>query len=330
MAKLIEKSTDQLLSALEDHLYLVHKTVTDLAAGDAAHMRQLVGQLRGLVCKSNGLTGLLWRLCDEIPIDDTVHVRYPGKIDLSALLAKDLYYAGVPVAADGSGASGVLPKKIPFKRYIQECEAVFIDGESISHEHLISRLANETGTAHEADGVSRWIAKLNSVQIGDVPSYFTMVDEDARLTLQIGERVIQTAVAQGYRRRRPTLGNLPGTRLENTRFNFKTDVPQLASQSKGKTALFILGLSNVPKIGKLEKPIIYPPFTVDTFSFMPTISRRRKVKISTTGLPIFNFSFEFDLPESLPNSIDIIITWEGYLIKAFANGRQVAGPREHH
>lgn len=326
MAKLIEKSKEQLLSALEDHLYLVSRTLADLASGDAAYMRQLVAQLRALVCKSSGLPGLLWRLSDEFAIDDTVFIRYPGKVDLSNPITKGLYFVSASVRADGIGPAAIPIRKISFREYIQQHEALFIDGESISHEYLISRLANETGVAHEADGVSRSIAKLNAMLVGDVQSYFSVVDSDARLTLEIGERVIQTASLHGYKRQRSTSVQPPETDLQNTRFQFTPDVPVIPAQAKEGSILVVLDLSNVPKAGKLEKEIFFPSSTHGVISISAKVTRRRRVRVSTFGLALRDFGFEFSLPESLPDSLAICIVWKGIYIKGFAGGMQVAGP----
>lgn len=208
MAKLVPKSSDQLLSALEDHLYLLQRTLGDLASGDAAHLRQLAAQLRALVCTSSGMPGLLWRLRDEININDGVSIRYPGKIDANNPITRGMLFGAAPVRADGSGSSAIPQETWSLHEHIHVHEAAFVDGLSITHEHLISRLANETGVAHEAHGVSKEIAKLNSVRFGDVQSYFSVLEEDARLVLEVGERIISAAISQGYSiRRAPSLTN---------------------------------------------------------------------------------------------------------------------------
>lgn len=86
MAKLVPKSSDQILSALEDHLYLLQRTLADLAAGDTAHLRQLAAQLRALVCTSSGMPGLLWRLRDELNVNDGVTLEGYSLTDTDAQL----------------------------------------------------------------------------------------------------------------------------------------------------------------------------------------------------------------------------------------------------
>ena len=326
MAKLVPKSSDQMLSALEDHLYLLRRTLADLATGDAAHLRQLAAQLRALVCTSRGMPGLLWRLRDELNVNDGVSIRYPGKIDTNNPITRGMLFGAAPVRADGSGPSAISPEAWSLHEHIHVHEAAFVDGFSITHEHLISRLANETGTAHEAHGVSKEIAKLNSVRFGDVQPYFSMLDEDARLALQVGERIISAATNQGYSRRRPpALANdIPS--IQQTRFNTQLDVPTHFAKLDEGTVLVAL---HVPGSGKVEdrfEPVRFPPFTQGHVRVEIELTRKRRVRVRTSGLPLPYFGFEFPLPELEDDTLAIVIAWRGLKTKAFAAGTQVAGP----
>lgn len=325
MAKLVPKSSDQLLSALEDHLYLLQRTLADLAKGDAAHLRQLAAQLRALVCTSSGMPGLLWRLRDELNADDGVSIRYPGRIDTSNPITRGMLFGGAPVRADGSGPSAIPLERWSLHDHIHVHEAAFVDGFSITHEHLISRLANETGIAHEAHGVSREIAKLNSVRVGDVQPYFSVLDEDARLVLEVGERIVSAAISQGYRRRRSPSSAKETPSVQQTRFNTPFDVPtQFANLEEG-TVLVAL---QVPERAKAEgriDPVRFPAFTQGHIQVNVELTRRRRVRVQTCGLPLPYFGFEFPLPELKDDTLAIVIAWKGLRAKAFAAGVQVAG-----
>jgi len=327
MAKLIEKTTVQLVSALEDHLYLLSRTLRDLAEGDAGHMRQLATQLRALICKSSGLPGLLWRMCEELNVDDSVQIRSAEGINIEHPLTQGLQFAFVSTRADGSGPADVPLAPISLKHYIQGHEAFFIDGESISHEHLINRLANETGTAHEADGISRSIAKLNSFSVGDIQAYFAVVNEDAVLTLEVGERIVEKATEQGFLRRRPVARHVSGSKIELTKFSFKPDVPVISLNDAKGTIFFELEVPNLPSSKRLEHGVLFPTFTQGRAIVNTLITRRRKLQVSTTGLPLPYFSFECPLPEPLSNKLMIGISWNEDSVKAYVNGNQVAGPR---
>lgn len=326
MVKLVPKSSDQLLSALEDHLYLLQRTLSDLATGDAAHLRQLAAQLRALVCTSSGMPGLLWRLKDAINIDDGVSIRYPGKIDTSNPITRGTFFGAAPVRADGSGPSAIPQETWSLREHIHAHEAAFVDGFSITHEHLISRLANEIGVAHEAHGVSTEIAKFNSIRVGDVQPYFSVLDEDARLVLEVGERVISAAVCQGYQRRRSTSLANDIRSIQHTRFSTQLDVPtQFARLEEGTILLALQVPASANVEGKIE-PVRFPPITQGHVQVNVELTRRRRVRVQTYGLPLPYFGFEFPLPELKDDTLAIVIAWKGLKAKAFAAGIQVAGP----
>lgn len=327
MAKLLPKSSDQMLSALEDHLYLLRRTLADLTSGDTAHLRGLAAQLRALVCTSSGMSGLLWRLRDELKVNDGVKLRYPGKIDTNSPITRGMIFGGGTVRADGSGPSAIPQLTWSLQEHIHIHEAVFVDGVSVTHEHLISRLANEIGVAHEAHGVSKEMAKINSVLFGDVQPYFTVLDEDARLVLEVGERIISAATSHGYARRRAlsSANDIPS--VERTRFNTQLDVPSHFSKLDEGTILVVL---QVPERTKLEgplEPVHFPPITQGHVQVWAELTRKRRVRVRTSGLPLPYFGFEFPLPKLTDDGLAIAITWRGLRTQAFAPSGQVAGPQ---
>lgn len=326
VAKLVPKTSDQLFSALEDHLYLLQRTLGDLATGDAAHLRQLAAQLRALVCTSSGMPGLLWRLRDEVKIDDGVSIRYPGRIDTENPITKGMLFGGATVRADGSGPSAIPQETWSLHDHIRTHEAAYVDGTSVTHEYLISRLANESGIAHEAHGVSKEIAKLNSVRIGDVQPYFAVLDEDARLVLAIGERIVAAATSQGYRRRRrPSLAaHIPS--LQRTRFSSQLEAPALSASLEEGTVLVVLQIPEQAKIERRIEPVYFPPFRQGRLQVNIELTRRRRIRVLTFGLPLPCFGFDFALPALKDDSLALAISWKGVRAKAFAAGIQVAGP----
>jgi hypothetical protein len=328
MAKYVEKTRVQLISALEDHLYLLSRTLKDLGEGDGGQMRQLSTQLRGLIGASSGVTGLLWRLCDELGVDDTVEIRALGGIESNAPITKGLRYAFLATSSDGSTPLDIPPVPTSLRRHIQEAEAFFVDGESISHEYLIGRLANETGTAHELDRVSKSMAKLNSLLIGDIQAYFHVINYDAVLTLEVGERIIQKAVGQGYVRRRPISSYAPNSKIEFTEFEFKPDVPVLPLNGAQGSIVLGLEVPKLPNSKRLEAEILFPVFTQGTVQVDARITRRRKLQVLTTGLPLPYFGFDASLPEKPSGKLMIGISWSNDFVKAYVNGVQVAGPRD--
>lgn len=322
MAKLVPKTLEQLLSALEDHLFLLAQSLHGLVGGDAAYMRELAGKLRSIVCYSKGLEGLLWRVCDEVGADDTVHIRYPGKVDATNPLTRGLGFVFAPVAPNGSGDERVPLHPWPLRDHIKIHEAIYVDGESLTHERLISAIANESGIAHEADGVSRVMAKVNDVLLGDVQPYFSILDSDARLALAVGERVISAAAAKGYRRRRLPASPPPLRPLHAMRFNSSLDVPKagLSPRQEG-SALFLLHTAQ-PRSQAL--PVQFPPMTMSGIVLSAQITRRGRLGITTQGLPA-PFGCECELPGDEDKPIALVITWRGIDVRAYVAGRQVAG-----
>lgn len=325
MAKLVPKTLDQLLSALEDHLFLLAQSLHGLSGGDTAYLRELAGKLRALVCYSKGLDGLLWRVCDEVGADDTVHLRYPGKVNTSNPLTRGLGFLFAPVAPDGSGDERVPRQPWRLREHIKLHEALYIDGESVTRQDLISALANESGIAHEADGVSKVIAKINSVLFGDVQPYFSILDSDARLALEVGERVILAAVSSGYVRRRAPAAPPPQVSMHSIRFNAKLDVPK-AGQAPRKegSAMFLL---DVKRGLGAASPGRFPPMETSGIVLAAEITRRGRLAIAADGLPLPNFGCECAMPPDGGKPIVIIVTWKGTDVRAYVAGEQVAGIR---
>jgi hypothetical protein len=330
MAKLIPKSRLQLVNALEHDLYLLSRTLGDLSLGDAAFLRLLAGQLRSLICTTSGLTGLLWRVCDEFDVSDTVQIRYAGKVDKSNPLARGMYYCSAIFSTGGNGPDAVPLANHSLKEHIREHEAAYIDGVSLSHEDLITELGSRMGVGHEAPGVSRELAKLNSVLIGNVQPYFHILEADALLTLEVGERAIQSAIAQKYVRQRPPSNLTSSQSLTSTRFVSTLDVPSTPMSSNEGTILFVLQLSGIPVERRFEQPVRFPPFTQGPVTVWAEVSRRRRVSVFSSGLPLPNFGFDFPLPDPLPESLAIVIAWDGMRVKGYAAGKQVAGTHDSH
>lgn len=326
MAKLVLKTHDQLISALEDHLFLLAQSLHGLSSGDAAYMRELAGKLRALVCSSAGLDGLLWRLCDAVGVDDTVQIRYPGKVDTSNSLTRGLEFVFAPVAPDGSGDERVPLQRWPLRDHIKTHEALFCGGESVTHEDLIKELADRAGIAHEAHGISKVIARINDYLVGDIQPYFSILDSDARLALTVGERAIQAAVAAGYVRRRVPAFPPPPRSLSSVRFCQKLDLPRVGSGSQREGSIMFMIETN--ETDKAERPFRFPPLESSGVVLSAVITRRGRLALAVDGLPFPNFGCECLMPADDGKPIVIIITWKGIDVRAYVAGQQVAGIRD--
>lgn len=85
----------------------------------------------------------------------------------------------------------------------------------------------------------------------------------------------------------------------------------------------------VPESAKVEgriDPVRFPPIAQGHVQVNVELTRKRRVRVQTCGLPLPYFGFEFSLPELRDDTLTIVITWKGLRTKAFAAGIQVAGP----
>lgn len=326
MAKLVPKTYDQMVGALEDHLFLLTQSLHGLSGGDAAYLRELAGKLRALVCSSAGLDGLLWRLCDAVGVDDAVFIRYPGKVDTSHSLTRGLKFVFATVAPDGSGDERVPLKQWSLRDHIKTHEALFSEGESVTHEELIKELADRAGIAHEADGISKVIARINDHFVGDIQPYFAILDSDARLALVVGERAIQAAVGGGYVRRRAPALPPPLRSLNSVRFCQKLDLPKVRSGSLREGSIMYMIDAN--GTDRAEKPIRFPPLESSGVILSATITKRGRLALAVDGLPFPNFGCQCAMPVYDGKPIVIIITWKGIDVRAYVAGEQVAGIRD--
>jgi len=206
----IPKTTQGKLSDLDDHLYLLRIHLHGLRE-DQSHLKGLSAELRTLVCLSSGTEGLLWRLVDELTISDAVHIHLAGSVDKSHPLAQGLHFALVPIARAGYGPLGLASADYSLREVIKHGDAVFIGGQGYSHEYLIKAVAQQMGTAHEDDGIELALAQLKQIVFNGVEPYVPVMAIDADLVLQVAERVIDQAEANGIYRRKPRsqeLGNL--------------------------------------------------------------------------------------------------------------------------
>lgn len=325
VAKLVPKTPDQLLSALEDHLFLLAQSVVGLSTGDAAYLRELAGKLRALTCYSKGLDGLLWRVCDEVGADETVRLRYPGKVGTKKPLTQKLAFIFVTVAPDGSGDERVPLQPWPLREHIKTHEALWVDGASITHEALISAIANESGIAHEADGVSKHMAKANDFLFGDVQPYFSILDSDARLALEVGERVILAAVSGGYVRCRAPTVSPPQASLHSMRFSTQLNVPKWGRGPGEEGSVFFL--LDTKRADGWALPFRYPPMEMSGVVLTTGVTRKGRLAISATGLRLPYFGCQCALPASNGTPISIAITWKKTDVRLYVAGEQVSGIR---
>jgi hypothetical protein len=188
----IEKSTLELLSDLDDHMRLLKLNLTHLKE-DSAHIKTIAAELRLLICISCGKEGLLWRMVEKLKVSDIVFLQIAGNINKNHPLAVDLNFVFVPIQRVGYGHPRLPERNLSLKKIIRIHEAVYIDGDGLTHEYLIKAISQQMGSAHEDDSVDIPLDKLKKIFINGIQPYVQTLSFDSELVLQIGERVLNSA-----------------------------------------------------------------------------------------------------------------------------------------
>jgi len=188
----IPKTIEQKLSDLDAHLFLLRENWHGLKE-NASYLKTVSAELRTLVCISGPTEGLLWRLLDELGVDDTIFLHVPGKLKRDHPLAKGLRFAVVPIHRGGKGDPQLPPRHHSLKYVIKKCEALIVSGNPLTHEYLIKAIAQQMGTAHEDDGLEPALVYLKSIFINGSEPFVPVLATDAELTLEIGERILEHA-----------------------------------------------------------------------------------------------------------------------------------------
>ena len=199
----IPKSLEQNLHDLDAHLFSLREHLHKL--GDSpSHLKDLSAQLRLLVCTTGRIRteGLLFRLVNELKIDDKIFLHVPGKLKQDHPLAKGLQFSIVPIQRGGKGDPRLPSDYYSLKEIINDTEALVIGGEPLTHEYLIKAVSQQMGTAHEDEGLEPALVQLKSIVVSGVEPYLPVLATDAELTLEIGERVLEAAVEQSDFKRR--------------------------------------------------------------------------------------------------------------------------------
>ena len=184
------KTPARKLRDLDDHLYLLRDFLTKLNSGDETYLKPLAAELRVLACKSSGTEGLLWRVLDELKMNDNVHVHLPGNVNRDHPLAQKLQFSFAVIARAGQGDPRLPPRQWSLRRIIKEFDALLVTGEGYTHEKLIRSVAEQMGSAHEDDGVAPHLVELTRIIFGNRPMLIEVLSSDAELVLEVGERTL--------------------------------------------------------------------------------------------------------------------------------------------
>lgn len=188
----IAKTLEQKVLDLDAHLFLLRNHLHKLR-DSASHLKAIAAELRTLVCSSSGTEGLLWRLTQELGVDDQIDLHLPGKLIQDHPLVCGLQFLIVPIRRAGKGDPRLEPGSYSLREVIKEGEALVAMGKPLTHEYLIKAVAQQMGTAHEDDGLEPALTQLASIFVNGVEPFVDVLATDAELTLEVGERVLEAA-----------------------------------------------------------------------------------------------------------------------------------------
>ncbi len=190
MTKRVPKTLEQKLLDLDAHLFLLREHLHKLRESPI-HLKVISAELRTLVCFSSRTEGLLWRLTEELGVDDRIFLHVPGKLKQDHPLARGLQFSIIPIQRGGKGDPHLTPYYHSLKEVVKDSEALVAAGKPLTHEYLIKAIAQQMGTAHEDEGLEPAIVNLKSIFVGGVEPFVPVLATDAELTLEIGERVLE-------------------------------------------------------------------------------------------------------------------------------------------
>ncbi len=199
------KPLGQKLSDLDDHQFLLRRSLHDLPK-EPANLKALAAELRTLVCRSSGVDGLLWRLCDELSVSDQIKLFAPLRVDRDHPLANGMNFAFFPVLREEElrGLPDAEAELLSLREVFEQREAVYlptVQEKVLTHQSLMKAVAQQVGSAHEDEGIDPDLARLSRVSFAGQRGYSHILKQDAEFSLQVGERVLDTAETKGLHQR---------------------------------------------------------------------------------------------------------------------------------
>jgi len=193
----VPKTLQQKVLDLDAHLYLLRKHLEGLRNSPAAHIKAIAAELRVLLCRSSGGEGLLYRLVEELAVNDSINLHVPGELIPDHPLCQGLQFLCIPLSRGGQGPEQIPAYDYSFLKIIRDSQALVATGKPLTHEYLIKAVAQQMGSAHEDEGVEPALAQLLETFINGDPAFYHVLIMDAKLTLEVGERVLLKAKIRG-------------------------------------------------------------------------------------------------------------------------------------
>lgn len=318
------KTVARKLRDLEDHLHFLNESQHKLAAGDVAYLKPIAAELRVLVCKSSGTEGLLWRLVDELHLDDAVHVHLAGNLDRAHPLAQGLQFIFAPVLPAGRGDPRLAPGHYSLKAIIKECEALVVATKGYTHESLIRAVAEQMGSAHEDDGVAPHLIELSNILISNRPALVDVLASDAALVLEVGEKALSAANGKhNFVRRVPTpVLSQPPMRDLPTRGQSEDFESTPSAVSAAGTVMFLVGHVH-PDWRENTNSYDFGVFAQGALKVRAIKHPDRTMQISIAGVGGSVLETRMPIPRTEQPGVMIGCTWNGSDLVIYLCGERV-------
>ena len=311
----IPKTRDRLLGDLDDHLFLLKEAFLLLRAGDEAYFKVLATELRTLVCLSSNTEGLLWRIVDKLRADDSVYIHSYGRFNLNHPLVIGLDFAEVPVYEGGQGDIRILPKKHSLKRIIKFHHAALVRGKPYTREEVIRASAQQIGSAHEDDGIDKYLIDLITTTFGELPSLYKILLCDAKLALTVGDNVLAAAnLMSGYTKKIRRDISIPDINFDHP--SDRSHDFEFTAEGLPKEGSIVLDL-HLPNKNWINDNVTYhfPPHYIKKISIKCTKYFDREIEIIINGLTKKTIYVKSKIQSNEISNINVVITWNNINIK---------------
>lgn len=188
----IAKTLNDKLQDLDSHLYLLREHRQGLSES-TTHLKAIAAELRTLICFSSQTEGLLWRLVDELHVDDKIYVHVVGKLNSDHPMTQGLQFYIYHIARGGKGNPKLPPQNRSFKDIVKNSESLFAAGKPITYEYLIKAISQQMGSAHEDEGLEPVLVDLKTRILNGIEPFVPVLCAATEFTLEIGERVLAEA-----------------------------------------------------------------------------------------------------------------------------------------
>jgi len=318
----INKTIERKLADLDDHLFLLEDNLRRLDEDDA-HLKVIAGELRLLICFSSGTEGLLWRVSKDIGTSDEIILHVPKNVDRTQPLSVGLIFSYDPIEIPGLRDPMSIPSCHSFHTVINNHEPVFICGKGITHEYLIKAVAQQMGSAHEDEGIEHRLLELETIFVQGVKPYIPILKTDAKLTLQIGNRVLQEANSKmGFVRK-------------SRRFSVSGDVTTQSNATENYMRDFVQSGTSIEEEGTMAFRLIHEniDWSTDNNTYVfrslrkssvcikPTKHSDKRIELIIKGIFGKEFAKSYIIPECDERGLRVAISWKSPQIRICMNGQ---------